>query len=323
MTLRLRAAACAVLLAIVVGTSGCFVNQNNLSPADRYQLGTVATVGSQTLNVSYGPLDTQKLDVYRPAGASVGTLIFMHPGGWVSGDRTAVDEMIKSELNRGWSLVSVEYRLSDQSTAAQIVSDVDRAIRFVKASATTLRLNVATVIATGTSAGGHLALLAGLAPGNVAVDPTLPANLKAVSPAVNAVAAFVGPTDMLTLWQAGGWAGPLQEQFLDCTLDRTRVSAALPYCSDDTVRRYSPTFWAALANFTRNDIPPVYIGYGALDTLVRRDSQGDSLYQQLIQNGRDLKMYYDIPPDGGHNLDEYINKTAFDLWLNKVKDRSF
>ena len=178
---------------LVTTLSSCWVNQNFIASADKVDLGAGVASGSQTLDVAYGTDPAQRLDVFRPVGRQVGTILYFHSGGFIGGSKTNVPALVFQQLNRGWAVVSVEYRFagSDGVRAPEVLADVDRSIRFVKANAGPLDLEVSTVVASGWSAGGLLALMAGVAPG-FQVDPTLPPALAGVSPVVDGVITLAG-----------------------------------------------------------------------------------------------------------------------------------
>ena len=54
-----------------------------------------------------------KLDVFQPLNASgpTPTLIYIHGGGWVGGDKNGAVPQFIPYLEMGWAVVNVEYRL--------------------------------------------------------------------------------------------------------------------------------------------------------------------------------------------------------------------
>jgi len=316
---RLTGLGMVVLFALVLGS--CWVNQSNLAVADRVNPSADVTIGSQAMGVAYGPDAAQLLDVYVPRGATRGTLVYFHSGGWTGGSRAVIPAVIFQQLDRGWAVVSVDYRLAGSPgvQAPQVLADVDRSLRYVKANATALNLDVSTVVATGWSAGGQLALMAALAPG-FQVAPDLPAELDAVSPEVDAVVSMAATADPVT------WAGanPIGldsvEAFLGCSTDGP--DARTP-CDPITPLLYSPVFRAGMAAMLGLTLPPAYIAYGADDTMVPMASQGLPLSSTWTAVTGDRVTYVDVPPTGGHDVPSGMNKTVFDSWLTKVATRSF
>jgi acetyl esterase/lipase len=316
---RLTALGTVVLLALVLGS--CWVNQNNIAIADRVNPSAAVTIGRQSLDVAYGPDAAQLLDVYAPAGTTVGTIVYFHSGGWTGGSKAAVPPIIFQQLNRGWAVVSVDYRLAGTPgvQAPQVVADVDRSIRYVKANAATLQIDTSTVVSAGWSAGGQLALMAAVAPG-YQIAPDLPAELAAVDPKVDAVISMAATADPLT-WAGSGTIGLASvESFLGCSTDGPDALAA---CDAFTPLLYSPVFRAGFSAMLGLPLPPAYIAYGADDPMVPMSTQGLPLSSAWTAAAGDRTTYVDVPPTGGHDVPAGMNKTVLDSWLTKVATRTF
>ena len=66
-----------------------------------------------------------KLDLYRPRGrrGPTPTLLFIHGGGWVGGNKESDVLHLLPYLSLGWAVVNVEYRLARNSLAPAAVED--------------------------------------------------------------------------------------------------------------------------------------------------------------------------------------------------------
>ena len=186
-------------LLFAVMAAGCAVTRGTdggsavPTPTGRAAAGPVVATAPATSAVTavvYGPLPEQVLDVHLPTtGAGpFPVMIYVHGGGWIAGDRSVIPDFVLAQVGRGIAVISIDYRLvttaldgSFVNTFPVPVTDVDRAVRFVKAHASAWNLDPEHVMLAGASAGGHLAALAAAAPG-VFVDSALPADLAAVSP---------------------------------------------------------------------------------------------------------------------------------------------
>ena len=107
------------------------------------------------------------LDLYLPANPirrPIPTIVFLHGGGWSGGTRTTGPAFNRYFAQDGFAMASIEYRLTPSITFPANVEDVRTAIRWLKANAGTHGLDPDRVCLWGTSAGGHLAAVAGLAP---------------------------------------------------------------------------------------------------------------------------------------------------------------
>src|SRR3954471_1563942 len=120
------------------------------------------------------------LDLYLPAPAtgSGAAIVYMHGGGWAVGTRrrfgrafipwspTPLDLLARA----GFVVATVDYRLSGEAHFPAQLHDVKAAVRWVRGNARTLGVDIARIVAWGESAGGHLAMLAGLTGHDTALD---------------------------------------------------------------------------------------------------------------------------------------------------------
>jgi acetyl esterase/lipase len=270
--------------------------------------------------VPYGSLPAQTLDLHLPGGSGpYPVLVYLHSGGWTTGDRQYVPDFLLDQVARGFALVSVDYRLAGVTADGTRVDDfptpnedVDRAIRFVRAHADDWSLDPNRIIVAGASAGGHLALLAATAPGAfVAAD--LPPTLQAVSPVVQGVMAFVAPSDLTKMTgEDNEIAQHSLAAYLGCS-----TGAALS-CDPERARAASPTTYLGAG------APPAYLAYGLDDTLVPAATQGVPLaLQWAAARGETLgapgaTVVLELA-HAGHNLDlSNFDHTTMEAWLDAV-----
>lgn len=106
----------------------------------------------------------QKLDVYYPStGKAWPVLMYVHGGSWYEGNK-AEGEGWNYLNEKGFLVVSVNYRLGDYQTKfPAMIEDVKCAIRFLRAHSNEYNIDPNRIAAVGASAGGHLAALLGTA----------------------------------------------------------------------------------------------------------------------------------------------------------------
>jgi acetyl esterase/lipase len=88
-------------------------------------------------------------------------VINIHGGGWKNGVKESQTDF-NSFFKAGVAVANIEYRLTDQATAPAAVEDARCALIYIIKNAKELNINVNKIVIMGGSAGGHLALMAGL-----------------------------------------------------------------------------------------------------------------------------------------------------------------
>lgn len=125
-------------------------------------LGNICSAQEQ---VVYKEVNATKLlmDVYYPEKIDTSkvypTMVFFFGGGWVSGDRSQFVNQAKYFSKRGLICFLVDYRTKNKNntTPFECVKDAKSAIRFIRKKASYFRVDTSKIIASGGSAGGHLA----------------------------------------------------------------------------------------------------------------------------------------------------------------------
>lgn len=214
-------------------------------------------------DVPYGAGSDHLLDLLIPRNATtpLPLVVWIHGGGWQSGDKRN-REQPERLVCRGYAVASINYRLSGTATFPAQIHDVKAAIRFLRTNASAYNLDPARIAAMGSSAGGHLAALAGTS-GGVEELEDLSSGHAAASSHVQAVVDWYGPTrladmDAQLLAQgcpAGsahhGEADSAESRLLGCTL-------ASPDCAD-AARRADPATYATAGD------PPMLLLHGTED----------------------------------------------------------
>ncbi|MBI2150810.1 MAG: alpha/beta hydrolase, partial [Acidobacteria bacterium] len=117
----------------------------------------------------------------------------MHGGFWAAGAKEGAIMNLMPWFEMGWNVVNVEYRLARVAQAPAAVEDCLCALRFVGNQAKTYDIDTNRIVATGESAGGHLALSLGMIPDTAGLDRQC---AGAALPKVAAVINWFGITDV-------------------------------------------------------------------------------------------------------------------------------
>ncbi len=231
-----------------------------------------------------------KLDAYVRKGtdAPVPTVVFIHGGGWVIGTKETALLAFLPYLEMGLSVVNVDYRLARVALAPAAVEDCRLALRWVMKNARRYNFDSSRIIVTGSSAGGHLALMTGMLDSAAGFDATREWDQNLVPLKVAAIVNWYGITDVKDLL-----AGPNRQNYavswLGSQPDRDRLAA-----------RLSPL------TYVRKDVPPVFTIHGDNDDLVPY-SHAVRLHSALDKAGVPNKLVT-IPGDkhGGFSRDDMV-----------------
>ncbi|TWU25435.1 acetyl esterase [Novipirellula galeiformis] len=115
-------------------------------------------------DMPYGEHFRQTMDLWlAPVPNPTPLVFYLHGGGWAAQDKTDIHQHldVRALLNAGISVASVNYRLLQDASAADVsppvqwpLNDAARALQFVRSNASQWRIDKARIGACGVSAGG-------------------------------------------------------------------------------------------------------------------------------------------------------------------------
>ncbi|GHU69909.1 alpha/beta hydrolase [Spirochaetia bacterium] len=140
---------------------------------------------------------SEKLDIYLPerGDGPFPVIIFIHGGGFSFGDKA--ENQVKPYmvgLEKGYAVVSLNYRMSGEAIFPAAVQDVKAAVRFLRANAAKYKLDGKRFVAAGGSAGANLVCLICTTGDSTVFDDTSLGN-AGVSSAVQAGVSWYAPVD--------------------------------------------------------------------------------------------------------------------------------
>ena len=139
----------AFFMAVVALFVGLLANRNN-APITALE------------NRAYGTHTRQSLDLYLPAQTGdTALVVFIHGGAWVSGDKSAYTETVKTfckDYNVAAATVNYRYLAADTSME-DLVEDIGAALMQIKQLAFEHGVILTKCMLGGHSAGGHLSML--------------------------------------------------------------------------------------------------------------------------------------------------------------------
>ncbi len=252
------------------------------------------------------------LDIYLPDSGKglFPVIVYIHGGGWQNGNKNNVDPVVPI-VEKGYALVSINYRLSGEAVYPGQINDCKAAIRWIRAHADTYNLNASRIGVIGSSAGAHLGALLGTSGevsshtvGNVTMD--IEGNVggnSEFSSRVQAVSDWYGPTDFLKM---SDFPGNIDHDAPDSPESKL-IGGAIQENPDK----------CALADpitFASHDDAPLLIIHGTADMTVPYN-QSELLYQALEplfdSTGTEITLF---PVDGaGHGFGSTMNEETFTM----------
>ena len=217
-----------------------------------------ADVTSQ-LDIAYGQLPIEKLDVYLPAGVAgssrrVPTVVWIHGGGFLAGGKNLIGNYAKIIAGSGYGVVAINYGLAPATKYPTPARQANAALAFLKANGHTLNLDTDRIVIAGDSAGAHIAAQLGIALSDldyaraIGVEPAVPLA------SIRGLLLYCGFFDP-ALFEVRGFAA----DYLDAV-----ARSYLDMLYFDPVR--VPTTFQIPANLPSN-MPPLFITVGNNDLL--------------------------------------------------------
>jgi len=238
-------------------------------------------------NIAYAEPSTarQNFDLYLPMGKDgqkFPVVVWIHGGAWMMGSKEW--DNVKYLVRHGYAIASVDYRVSTETNFPAQIQDCNAALNFILSHAADYNLDTNKLVIGGASAGGHLALLLGMA----RQEKQFGAN-PAVKPLC--ILDFFGPTGLDQ--QLEDMQSICSQKGMETIRDAGSKLLGGPLENEVAKARWaSPITYASTAN------PPVLILQGGKDDLVPV-AQSQRLHAALDHEG--IKNQLIVLPDVGHD----------------------
>lgn len=279
--------------------------------AKKYSVQMTDEIGTVYKDISYGKGEANKFDLYVPADGgkeSYGLVVYLHAGGFTSGDKSGDAEMLAWLCSKGYVAAGINYTLrtddNDKSVYSQSM-EIKEAMPKVVEEADRLGYHIDKMAISGGSAGGTLAMLYAY---RDAADSPVP---------VKMMFELVGPSSFYRSdWGVYG---------LDQDTDESREAAAGLFGImlgeeidvnildtpqyDEVIKPISAFMWV-----DENTVPSV-IAYGTHDRVCPFKTSSH-LVNALKENGVDYQ-YFEMP-HSGHGLQN--DDKIYGQYMNAVEE---
>ncbi len=251
-----------------------------------------------------------KLDLYYPRGQKekYPLVISIFGGGWVSGfkeDKYA--ELMLEPLKLGYAVAIPDYTLALDDVWPRQVIDLKQCILFLKQNADLYHLDAGDITLWGESAGGHLALLAGMADdAYFGIDGDT---------AVHKIVAYYPLTDLDTIEAQSKLLGL---QNASCAGDDSMVAIMMgPHYRNEAQRKAaSPVTWIS------KKMPQVILEHGLADPLLPY-LQSVQFFNRAIETGNAEKVSLHLEAGKVHADSWFFAYEQVAALFPEVTDESF
>jgi len=211
----------------------------------------------------YGAGDRNKLNIWVPTGTKttdkLPVIVFLYGGGWYSGARDDYGFAGRAFAKQGFIVVIPDYRIVPEGHWPDFLQDSAAAVAWTDAHIANYGGDPDRIALSGHSAGAYNAVM-------LALDPQWMKGAGSDPSVIRGVAALAGPYDFAP-FEKGGRA--------DVAMGDIRP-----------IERTQPI------QFVRADAPPLWLGHGTADTVVRvRNSRNLAAAMHKVGGTATLRIY--------------------------------
>lgn len=300
---------CVFLTATLLGA----VSKGVIKPlwAKKYEVNWSNQIGTLQSDIAYGDGEANKFDLYLPKDQSkdsYGLVIYLHAGGFTSGDKTDDKATLSWLCSKGYVAAGINYTLRTNTNSASVLSqsnEIKAAVPKVIAAAAAAGYDIDKMTMAGGSAGHALAMIYAYRDGKSAPVPVV------------LTYGAVGPSDYYAEdWKDFGIG-------LDTDASRTAGAALFSVMSGETIspeemkdgsyfEKMKPI---AGAEWVSNNPIPTVVAYGACDK-VQSFEASKRLKTALKENNVDYKYF--VMEHSGHGLQNDFAVTK--QWMEAVDE---
>ncbi|MEN9919125.1 MAG: hypothetical protein RL662_1561 [Bacteroidota bacterium] len=213
------------------------------------------------------------MDIYFPSKVidyktALPTIVWVHGGAWVAGDKGEVANYCKLLASKGYTVVAINYSLAPEKNYPAPLSDLNDAFRYIIQHAQRLHIDIHQLFLAGDSAGSH-----------IAVQFANMVNVPSYAQAVGIMPVIVS----LQLKGLILYCGPYDTKRVNLEGDFGKFIKTVLWAYSGTEDFINNEYFAttSVVDYITDQFPPSFISVGNNDPLA---SQSKTLAQKLIVN---------------------------------------
>ena len=255
------------------------------------------------------------LDVFYPKDTpkSLPTIVWVHGGGWVSGDKNDVDNYLKILASHGFTTVGVDYTIAPEAQYPTPLFEVNDALKYLQDNAKRLNIDSNNIILAGDSAGSQIVAQVANAvtspdyANKIGMQPTLEASR------LRAVLLNCGAYDL----KLPNYNGPFGD-FLHTVM--WAYSGTKDFLNDPKLQT------ASVVNYVTPAFPPAFVTAGNVDPLLAQSTEFATKLDELKVPTSQLFYAADHQPELNHeyqfDLDTDDGQKALGQMVEFAKQRT-
>lgn len=260
--------------------------------------------------------EKQKLDIWLPDGdGPFPVIVSIHGGGFMACDKRSA-EMINpmlAGLERGYAIVGVNYRLTEEAAFPDPCLDIKRALAFLITHEKEFLLDTSRMVTWGGSAGGYHSLMAILTAKNKAFPCEVEAEINLcgciawypvtdferadVQLAANEILKKFMPPTQADVSECYAPAEPLSEAGEIPFIEKSEGVMKFIHCNEkksvENMRKASPY------TYIYDGMPPVFLQHGSADEVVPMQQSLTFAVEARKYTGNDIRI--EILPGAIHS----------------------
>lgn len=271
---------------------------------------------AEIANQQYRPGDSDaQLNVFYPKNTTgtLPTIVWVHGGGWVSGNKDDMNNYLQILAIRGFTTVTVNYTIAPEKQYPTPIIQLNAALQYLQQQAPRLHIDPNRIMLAGDSAGSQIAaqtadiITSPTYAKTIGIQPTLAANH------LKGVLLNCGAYDLALPDYNGPFGG-----FLRTVL--WAYSGTKHFLNDPKLQT------ASVANYLTPNFPPAFITAGNVDPLLSQSTELAARLQSLHVPTSTLFYPADHQPALNHeyqfNLDSADGKQAFQQMVDFAKQQT-